>query len=306
MLPASKHQIVLLHGRGPKPNEEALRGLWIQALRAGLQRDAPEQLPVFDEADIHMVYFAHHLHEFAEPGYDETLDLDNRRQSLQSLMAKQKAKDFRRKHYEALPGKTPLKEFAMDVSASLGLGKAALRKAVPELNHYWDDRQDWSGAVQDRLTTLLTELMAAEKNILLISHCMGSVLAWDSLWHMTHEGEFAGQDVKRITRWITLGSPLGSRAVRSKLAGARESGTRRFPAVLNAWHNISAEDDYVCHDKTVADDFRAMLQQRMIGDIRDHTIYNLSVRYGRSNPHSSAGYLIHPRTAVLLAEWLSA
>ena len=47
-----------------------------------------------------------------------------------------------------------------------------------------------------------------------------------------------------------------------------------------------------------------MLNNRVIGDIRDHTIYNLAVRYGRSNPHSSLGYLIHPRTALLLAEWL--
>ena len=75
---------------------------------------------------------------------------------------------------------------------------------------------------------------------------------------------------------------------------------------MNAWHNIAAEDDYVCHDKTVADDYKRMLQQRMIGDIRDHTIYNLSVRYGRSNPHSSLGYLIHPRTAQLLSDWLTA
>ena len=305
MSPASKHQIVLLHGRGAKPNEAELRSLWIQALRAGLERDAPVQLPAFDAADIHMVYFADHLRDFAEPGYDETLDLDNRRQTLKELMAKHKAKDFRRKHYEALPGKTPLKEFAMDLSASLGLGRAAIRKALPELQYYWDDNQHWSDAVLQPLTALLGGLMSAERNILLISHCMGSVLAWDSLWRITHERENTAHEMKRITRWITMGSPLGSSAVRSKLAGANESGTRRFPAVLNAWHNISAEDDYVCHDKTVADDFRAMLQQRLIGDIRDHTIYNLSVRYGRSNPHSSLGYLIHPRTAQLLSEWLT-
>ncbi|MEQ8691419.1 MAG: hypothetical protein RIC89_11355, partial [Pseudomonadales bacterium] len=71
------------------------------------------------------------------------------------------------------------------------------------------------------------------------------------------------------------------------------------------WHNLAAEDDYVCHDKTVANDFSAMLDRRLIGDIRDYTIYNLAVRYGRSNPHHSSGYLTHPRTAELLAEWLT-
>lgn len=309
MNPASKHQIVLVHGRGPKPDQAELRSLWTAALRAGLQRDAPDQLESFDNAEVHMVYFAHHLQDYAEPGFDSTLDLDNRHQALQSLSAKQKAKDFRRKHYEALPGKTPLKEFAMDVSASLGLGGAALRKALPELHHYWKSAKpgsgdSWPELMQSELTNKLAELLAAESNILLISHCMGSVLAWDSLWQLTHAGEPARGDIKRITRWITLGSPLGSRVVRSKLAGAKETGTRRYPGVLSSWHNIAAEDDYVCHDKTVADDYKDMLQQRLIGDIRDHTIYNLSVRYGRSNPHSSAGYLIHPRVAQLLAQWL--
>ena len=220
MSPASKHQIVLLHGRGTKPAATELRDLWIQALRAGLERDAPKQVQAFDDADVEMVYFADRLEEFAEPGYDETLDLDNRRQSLQELMAKEKAKDFRRKHYEALPGKTPLKEFAMDVSASLGLGRAALRKVMPELHHYWDADNGWSEEIKSQLTTLLSEHMAAERNVLLISHCMGSVLAWDSLWHMTHADDFAGQERKRITRWITLDSSLGSSAVRNKLAGA--------------------------------------------------------------------------------------
>ena len=210
----------------------------------------------------------------------------------------------RPKNYETLPGKTPLKEFAMDVSASLGLGTAALRKALPELHNYWDAANTWPTQVRDQLTDLLSELMQTEQNILLVSHCMGSVLAWDSLWKLTHERPVHERGSKRITRWITLGSPLAARAVRNKLAGAKEQGTRRYPAVLNAWYNIAAEDDYICHDKTVADDYKSMLQHRLIGDIRDHTIYNLSIRYGRSNPHSSVGYLIHPRVSGLLAEWL--
>ncbi len=308
MSPASKYQIVFVHGRGPKPGETQLCELWTDALRAGLQRDAPQHVAQFECADIRMVYFAHHLTDAGEAGFDAALDMDNRQQNLQHLATKQKAKDFRRKHYEALPGKTPLKEFAMDVSASLGLGDAALRKVLPELYQYWhatrEETGNWPQQVRTQLTDTLAGMMAAGNNILLISHCMGSVLAWDSLWQLTHAAHPTTPETKRITRWITLGSPLGSRAVRSKLAGAKEQGIRRYPAVLKDWYNIAAEDDYVCHDKTVADDFKGMLQQRLIGDIRDHTIYNLSVRYGRSNPHSSAGYLIHPRVAQLLAEWL--
>jgi hypothetical protein len=30
------------------------------------------------------------------------------------------------------------------------------------------------------------------------------------------------------------------------------------------------------------------------------------VRYGKSNPHSSVGYYIHPRVAKIVADWMLA
>lgn len=109
----------------------------------------------------------------------------------------------------------------------------------------------------------------------------------------------------RVDKLITLGSPLASRSVASHLAGARQTGVERYPQNILNWHNIAAEDDYVCHDKTVADDFQEMLDKRVIGNITDDVIYNLAVRYGRSNPHHSAGYLVHPRFTRYLADWLA-
>ncbi len=304
MNPASKQHIVFIHGRGAKPDKDALHAMWKDALTAGLQRDFPKKVKSFQNTAASMVYYADQLRSFDEPGFDQILDLENRRQALDELSSRTKARDFRRKHYDVLPGKSPLKEFAMDLTASLGLGRAAIKKAMPELSYYWQDHQGWASNLQSQLATQLRDLMAADQNVLIISHCMGSVLAWDGLWRLTQDERQAGTQLKRITRWITIGSPLGARAVQSRLNGRGQSSAERFPGVLNAWHNIAAEDDYVCHDKTVADDYAEMLDQRLIGDIRDHMIYNLSVRYGRSNPHSSVGYLIHPRTAQLLADWL--
>ena len=244
------------------------------------------------------------MQDTSKSSFDERLDLDNRRQVLDELSRLTKAKDFRRKNYEVLPGKTALKEFAMDLSASIGLGGPALKKAMPELSQYWQDQDGWASSLRRDVTGLLADLTSHDDNVLIISHCMGSVLAWDALWALTQAAENQ-HEFNRITRWITIGSPLGDRSVQSRLSGSNNSDNSRFPAVLNAWHNIAAEDDYVCHDKTVSDDYTDMLKQRLIGDIRDHTIYNLSVRYGRSNPHSSVGYLIHPRTAALVADWLN-
>ena len=51
----SKRQIVLIHGRGTKPNPTDLKRLWVDALTAGLQRDAPKKVEALQRADIHMI-----------------------------------------------------------------------------------------------------------------------------------------------------------------------------------------------------------------------------------------------------------
>ena len=80
---------------------------------------------------------------------------------------------------------------------------------------------------------------------------------------------------------------------------------RRYPGNIANWFNIAAEDDYVCHDPTVANDFAPMIGRRGISRLEDIGIFNFARRYGRSNPHHALGYLVHPRTATLLAQWLT-
>ncbi|MEJ2089976.1 MAG: hypothetical protein P8Y69_16180, partial [Gammaproteobacteria bacterium] len=106
---------------------------------------------------------------------------------------------------------------------------------------------------------------------------------------------------QRVHSWVTLGSPLADDDVRRRLNGQ----PRSFPNLLINWFNVAAEDDPVCHDETMANDFKAMLEERHISRIQDFHIYNLTERYGRSDPHAALGYLIHPRTSSLIAEWIN-
>ena len=39
-------------------------------------------------------------------------------------------------------------------------------------------------------------------------------------------------------------------------------------------------------------------------NMHDYRIFNLAVRYGKSNPHSSIGYYIHPRLSKIIADWI--
>ena len=141
--------------------------------------------------------------------------------------------------------------------------------------------------------------------LLVVSHSLGTIVAYDTFWKFSRMGEYRHQYARRpIDLWITLGSPLGDTTVKRNLRGSRASGPRRFPCNVTRWENVAAEDDFISHDKRVADDYAAMKKEGLVRSIRDHTIHNLAVRNGRSNPHSSAGYLIHPTVVKLVCDWL--
>ena len=300
----TRKTILFVHGRGRKPDADKLMGLWQRALLAGLDREHADLHQHISEVDFDMFYYADAIAHLDKAEYDSALDIKNRRHTLERLISLTKSKDFRRRHYEELPGKSAVKEFVMDMSAMAGLSGPAISRALPELKYYWSD-DTWRTLVQQQLEAKIVEVQRSASKLLIVSHCMGSVIAYDALWNLSTQKAVGGQAGERIDTWITLGSPLASNYVRQRLQGAKSKGVDRYPNNINEWHNISAEDDFVCHDKTVADDYSEMLKHRRIGNITDNTIYNLSVRYGRSNPHSSAGYLIHPRVTEYLAVWLN-
>ena len=68
--------------------------------------------------------------------------------------------------------------------------------------------------------------------------------------------------------------------------------------------HVAAVGDYISHDPTVRDDYRTMLEHGLLDSIEDHRIYNLAVRFGRSNPHHGVGYLIHPTVTACIGDWL--
>ncbi len=73
---------------------------------------------------------------------------------------------------------------------------------------------------------------------------------------------------------------------------------------MRRWENVAAEDDYISHDQRVKNDFKEMLRLKLVDRLRDHRVYNLSVRQRKSNPHSSVGYLVNPKVAGLVADWV--
>ena len=305
--------LIYVHGHGHKPPAPALEAIWTEALRAGIERDCPDLAPAFDEATRVVAYYGD-LNNAQLAGkrtgndYDAELDIADRRNAIARLRKVPKSKKFNRFAYEQVPGKSALAEFVADIGAPL-LGKTKLitpviDRLMPELTAYWDRSGEFYRTVSQRVLETLCEAMRRGDRIMVLAHGIGGIVAYDALWLLSQgAGDLGEYRDAKVERFVTLGTPLGNDAVRARLAGADEQPANRHPRNVLNWYNLAAEDDYVCHDKTLADDFRAMLEQRIVSLIEDYRVYNLAVRYGKSNPHSAVGYLIHPRATRLLAEW---
>lgn len=296
--------IVAVHGSGHKPDENEYRALWEAALRAGIAREDVKHIASFEAADFQLVYFGDLL-EPLHPDSDPRTDIVDRRRIVSELAELDKAKRFRRSTYEQLPGKSPLREFVADIASPLlrliGMGRRAIGQAVPELRAYWQNENNFATQIDARLDVALGDALSQERKVILISHGFGCVPTYNALWRLDQtQPNLAG----RIDAWLTLGSPLSDDTVRASLAGASKPPEKRYPTNVLRWHNIAAEDDFFCHDETVANDFSDMLSRRLISEIADYRIYNIACRFGKSDPHHSAGYLAHPRIARLLIESL--
>ena len=304
--------LLYVHGRDFKPDAETLLDLSMAALRSGIERDYPGEMDGFDAADKRLAYYGDIGNELLVAlgrHYDAALDAGDRRNALAALRGIPARKKFSLRAYDSLPGKTALPELLTDLLAPLlgvtGLTMPVLRRIAPDFAAYLDDSNGFGARVRERVRDALCAAFDSGHRVMLVAHGTGCAAAYDALWSLSHDaalneryGEY------KVDLWLTLGAPLGDRAIRRRLAGAGGRSISAFPTNVIAWHNVSAEDDYTCHDNTLADDFRRMMKERVVSGVRDYHIYNLAVRYGRSNPHSSLGYLVHPRVSKIARDWL--
>jgi len=310
-------RLVLVHGRSFKPERQAFEQTWVEAIAHGLERDrGTDARSRFESCVREFAYYGGASNEFLSDRlgpYDREADLADRRRCLEALQQFE-ARDFvgerGRENYENTPGQSNFAATLVNLVANpiawLGLGARAIAFEAPDVREYWNPDSDFASRVRWTLTEILAPALFAGDDILLVTHSLGTLIAYDNLWKLSHYAEH--RDVfatgHKLARWITLGCPLGNPTVRKYLKGHRASGARRYPANIREWINVAAVGDYIAHDRTVRDDYRGMLGHGLIESIEDQRIVNLAIRHGRSNPHHSTGYLIHPTVIEAIADWL--
>ena len=307
----SSNSLLVVHGRGFKPPAESLQDIIAAALRAGVERDYPECVDAYDSAAVSLAYYGDLSSDLlSDHGqqYDEQLDMGDRRSALQSLRSINARKRFGIRQYDCLPGKTAVPEFAANFIAPicgvLGMTKPLLGRISRDFAEYLCGEAAYAEQVRERLRKRLCEMFDRGDRVMLITHGTGCVVAYDVLWQLSHEQPYAEKySEAKVDNWVTLGAPLGDTSIRKRLLGSTGEPVS-YPTNVITWNNVSAEDDYTCHDNTLADDFQSMVQQRVVSTVNDYHVYNHAVRYGKSNPHSSIGYYIHPRVSKIIADWL--
>ncbi len=162
--------------------------------------------------------------------------------------------------------------------------------------------QDTNGIASHTRRMLKIPLRAAARGghrVLLIAHSMGSVIAYDSLWELTH----STRDRVLVDLMLTMGSPLGQRYMQKRLKGAQNSGHERYPNNIRQWKNLAAIGDLTALDPHLTDDFVEMLELGILESMDDTAVHTHFRLDGELNVHAEYGYLVSQTTARTVVDW---
>ena len=309
----ARRTVLLVHGADFKPPQEVYLDEASTAIRHGLERDYPDIPGVYDSLNVELAYYGDLGNELLRAHgktYDEPLDIGDRRSALERLQRIKSRKRFGLQQYDKLRGKSAIPEAIADLASpvlgALGMTPMLVSLVAKDFALYLGGDTNFTSEVRTRVRDKVCAAMDRGDRLLLMPHGTGCAIAYEVLWQLSHDERFEKYRDLKVDLFVTLGSPLGDNKIRKSLLGAGNSTGERYPNNIITWHNVSAEDDYACHDKTVANDFRTMMREHVISSINDFRIYNHTMRYGKSNPHCSLGYFIHPRIAKIIVDWTGA
>jgi len=168
-----------------------------------------------------------------------------------------------------------------------------------DLQRYLRDTNGIAAHTRRMLKVALRAATQGHHAVLLIAHSMGSVIAYDSLWELSHRG----RDRVLVDTLLTMGSPLGQRYMQKRIKGAAKSGYGRYPSNIRHWKNLAAVGDMTALDPILVDDFEEMLALGLLESFEDESVHTHFRLNGVLNVHAEYGYLVNEKTAHTIAKW---
>lgn len=177
---------------------------------------------------------------------------------------------------------------------------AEARSTANEISRYFNNTDNVASKVRGLLKQTLRPMLEKQDAVLLIGHSLGSVIAYDTLWELSHR-----EGVKGKVDFLTLGSPLGMHYINRRLLGMNGSGEKSYPDRIRHWINLSAEGDVTALNRNLNESFHPMLKLGLVESIEDHChgIYNFFRSDEGLNCHRSYGYLVNPAVGSIIADW---
>ena len=290
-------QIIFVPGKNPKPEAEPHRELLWRALQEGVRRADGPAAVAFD-AD----YGQFHLAAWNTLYYSETKDITVDIPWVDALVNKHGPTEQDIEEAASWNAKVGyfLLALADDIPALIPFLPEEVGSTAREIERYFSNVDGIAVVVRDVLKQVLLPMMARGDDILLIGHSLGAVIAYDTLWELSHR-----DDVKGRVDFLSLGTPMGLRYIQHRLLGMNHSEPHSYPTLIRRWVNVAAEGDVTALNRTMKWAFRDMAEQGLVDSIEDHChgIYNFFRSEAGLNSHRSYGYLVNPAVGNIIAEW---
>lgn len=298
--------IIGIHGLGNKPPAQILKTWWCKAINEGLRRI--QHPGVFFRFEL--VYWADIFHptplnvQETDPKSSHYIEFPY---TTATEFSEKSPSKWRRKVLDFLERQMDHIFFNKDKSPPFqSVTNLIIRHYFKDLDLYYtatvkaenDQEVAARDVIKQRLSGTLRKFR--DKDILLIAHSMGSIIAYEVLCSLASE--------LSVDTLITIGSPLGQPLVMSKFL------TEFFPKHENAskpvtpenirknWFNLSDLGDHVAMNYNLADDYE--MNTAGLGP-QDQVVFNNYVYQNKRNPHKSYGYLRTPEFANIIYQFLS-
>lgn len=297
-------KVIFIHGLNSKPPKEDLFKFWKQCLLKNLElTDSSIQL---EDSMFSMVYWANEI-----PNHLEDENINEVQQSIDKMLNKREEVGDKLHNGKLNIIGGVLAETVTDVvsmlSGALTIKDNVLESYLQEINYYQND-QYIADKIRNHLEDEIIKAWEEGNEIAIISHSMGTFIAYDVLWRFSRKNlpKYKKYHTKKIPLFITMGSPLGEKGVKKLLFADDHKDERKYPSNIKRWYNFSCTGDVVSHDSTLEDDFcKDMKNKDLLEKYRDYI--NLQNIYrnpkNKLNPHKSFGYLIQPKLAEVLIEF---